>query len=302
MQRNPPPLNFVRSFECAARHLSFTKASHELGYTKAAISTHVRSLETYLGRALFVRGSRSLQLTEVGEAFLPTLRQALAQVDSATEAIVTGAHSRSVVLACPMSLAENWLPACLSGFAASHPEIEVVVNGTVWTNPEHELADVTITVNREDEVPDGARQLWPERLTLLCAPALAGSIHAPPDLDRLPKIMVSGRQEYWTIMAEALGTPRFDLERVMRTNSTNISLEMAAQGLGLTVALVSLSGTYLRRGLLVQPFDVRPPSPWTYYIARRQGLRGSAAATLMAYLRDVASRMEDRRSEGNPAR
>ncbi len=73
--------------------------------------------------------------------------------------------------------------------------------------------------------------------------------------------MVSGRQEYWTIMAEALGTPRFALERVMRTNSTNIFLEMAAQGLGLTVALVSLSGTYLRRGLLVQPFDVRPPSP-----------------------------------------
>ncbi len=287
--RPPPALSLVRSFECAARHLSFTKASEELGYTQAAISTHVRSLERYLGRALFVRGPRSLRLTELGEAYLPTLRQALAQVDSATEAIVTGAHNRSVVLACPISLAESWLPECLAAFAASHPEIGIVVNGTVWADPETQLADVTVSINREEEVPDGAQQLWREQLALLCSPAIAASIQGVDDLGPRPKITISGRQEYWTIMADALGVPRFALDRVIRTNATNIALEFAAHDLGLTIVPASLSTTYLRRGLLVQPFDVRPPNPWAYYIARRPGLRGSAASRLVDHIRNFAT-------------
>ncbi|HHY50955.1 MAG TPA: LysR family transcriptional regulator, partial [Alphaproteobacteria bacterium] len=61
----PPPLNYIRSFECSARHLSFTDAANELGYTQAAISNHVRALEQYLGRQLFIRYPRSLKLTEM---------------------------------------------------------------------------------------------------------------------------------------------------------------------------------------------------------------------------------------------
>ena len=85
--------------------------------------------------------------------------------------------------------------------------------------------------------------------------------------------------------------PRFDLERATRTNATNISLEMAAHGFGLTVALVSLSGTYLKRGLLVQLFDLSPSSPWAYYVSLRRDLRGSAAGSLVDYIRTFATQM-----------
>ena len=64
MDRPSPPLNFIRSFECSARHLSFTKAAEELGYTQAAVSTHIRSLEKYVGRDLFIRHARGIELTE----------------------------------------------------------------------------------------------------------------------------------------------------------------------------------------------------------------------------------------------
>src|SRR5262245_35148503 len=100
--RPPPPLNYIRSFECSARHLSFTAAAQELGYTQAAVSNHVRALEQYIGRQLFIRYPRSLKLTEMGEAFLPTLRQALEQIDQATESIVASARKRTVVVSCPM--------------------------------------------------------------------------------------------------------------------------------------------------------------------------------------------------------
>jgi DNA-binding transcriptional LysR family regulator len=266
MNKPPPPLAFIRSFECTARHLSITKAARELGYTQAAVSAHVRALEKYVGRPLFERRTRSLRLTEIGEAFLPTLRQALQQIDNATEAIVTSSRDRSASLACPMSLAENWISRILAGFTASYPDIDVVVHGTVWESPGEPVADLAITINRDDEVPEGAKRLWRERLTLVCAPALAVKIATPEDTVSLPKIFVMSRQEYWTSMAAALSLPHFDLDRGHRTNATNIALEMAANGLGITVALASLTRTYLERGILVEPLPVRPDSPWSYYI------------------------------------
>lgn len=284
MQRPPPHLSLIRSFECTARHLSFTVAARELGYTQAAVSAHVRALEHYIGRPLFHRRTRSLKLTEIGEAFLPTLRQALQQIDNATEAIVTSSRDRSVSLACPMSLAENWIARILPEFSSAYPEIDVVVHGTVWESPGDPIADLTITINRDDEVPEGTKRLLRENLVLVCAPKIAAAIHSPEDIASQPKIFVLARQEYWTIMAAALDLEHIDLDRGHKTNATNIALEMAANGLGLTVSLTSLSRTYLERGLLVEPFRIRPESPWSYYIKASSLNRRQSADRLMAWL------------------
>ncbi len=268
MHRPPPPLNFVRSFECAARHLSFTKAADELGYTQAAISTHVRSLERYLGSSLFHRFPRSLALTETGAAFLPTLRQALQMIDQATETVVVGAQNRTVTISCPMSLAENWLARRLAGFNRAYPRVELVVHGTVWHTEPGPASDLVVTMNRDDEVPEGAERLLRERLALLCAPELAAAITGPESLAEMPKIVVLGRQEYWSVFLKDLGVGPPDLSGCLRTNATNIALEMAANGVGLTASPIDLSQTYVDRGLLVEPFDLRPPSPWSYYMVQ----------------------------------
>jgi DNA-binding transcriptional LysR family regulator len=264
MKRPPPPLTFIRSFECAARHLSFTKAAEELGYTQAAISTHVRSLEKYVGRALFTRNARSLTLTEIGEAFLPSLRQALDQIDSATDAVLTGSTDLSVAVACPMSLAEIWLPQAIKRFRGTHPDVEVLVHGTVWDHAVDEIADIVISVLREDEVRDDYVRLWEERLVLLAPADQAEHIREPSDLVGQDRILVSGRQEYWSAMAEALGIAGLPGPTPLKTNGSNVSLELASQGLGVTVTPSTLARVFLRRGQLVEPFALRPPSPWAY--------------------------------------
>lgn len=289
MNRPPPPVNFIRSFESAARHLSFTRAARELGYTQAAISTHVRALEKYVGRDLFVRNARSLQLTEMGAAFLPTLRQALAQIDAATDAIMAGGRDRNVIVACPFSLAENWLTGAIAAFHAVRPDIEVTIHGTVWEEAEDRIADLVITVNRDDEVPPGAAPLWRETLSLVCAPAVAAGLSAPADVLAHRRVIIAGRQEYWSILAAATGVPalaQIDPAHgaTFKTNASNVALEMAACGLGVTVALTSLARLYLDRGLLAEPFAVRPASPWTYYIAARGTARSSAVGQLHAHL------------------
>lgn len=289
MDRPPPPLNFIRSFESAARHLSFTKAAQELGYTQAAISTHIRGLEKYLGRDLFVRGTRTIALTEIGEAFLPTLRQALHQIDSATEGIATTSRDRSVIVACPLSLAENWLPGCLARFRATNPGIEVVVNATIWDSPNDEIADISISVNRDDEVPTGANLLWEETLSFVCCPSVAEHLAKGKTLLSQPKILIAGRQEYWGKFCQLPGLSASDLGSTIKTNSTNVALEMAVHGMGVTIALSSLCERFLKRGLLVEPFNLRPKSPWAYYGLVRQTRRSTGAQLLWRHIMGVAA-------------
>ncbi len=73
MARRLPPLNALRAFEAAARHLSFTKAAEELFVTQAAISHQIKALEEMLGVRLFRRYNRRLELTQAGRSYLPPL-------------------------------------------------------------------------------------------------------------------------------------------------------------------------------------------------------------------------------------
>lgn len=265
----PAPLNYVRSFECAARHLSFTAAAKELGYTQAAVSTHVRALEHYIGRQLFIRYPRSLKLTEMGEAFLPTLRQALDLIDQATEAVVTSSRKRTVVVSCPMSLAENWMAGCIAALRKDHPEIEVVLHGTIWEDLSEQIADITISTRRFRR-PSARRSPALERGA---CPALRASLagrqerregargHIQGGLDLRPR--PSG---ILAVRDDRTGLDMADYDKGLSTNASNIALELAAMGAGLVATQRSLARIFLQRGLLVEPFPVRTASPWNYYL------------------------------------
>jgi len=188
----------------------------------------------------------------MGEAFLPTLRQALDQIDQATEAIVTSARKRTVVVSCPMSLAENWLAGLHGRVSQGPPEIEIVLHGTIWEDLSEQIADITISTRRFDDRPPAGVPLWNEELALLCAPALLegeSAVKAPPDIFKVDWIFVHGRQEYWQYIAAALGIDMGDYDKGLTTNASNIALELAAMGAGL-VATQRLSPMYLQRGLL----------------------------------------------------
>jgi LysR family glycine cleavage system transcriptional activator len=283
----PAPLNYIRSFECSARHLSFTAAAKELGYTQAAVSSHVRALERYIGRQLFIRYPRSLKLTEMGEAFLPTLRQALDQIDNATEAIVASARNKTVVISCPMSLAENWLAGCIAAFRERHPEIEVVLHGTIWEDLNDQMADITISIRRYDDPPPTGTLLWNDQLVLLCAPALLAQgyrLAEAKDILKIDWIFVHGRQECWQCMGRALGIDISRYEKGLTTNASNIALELAATGAGLVATQLSLAKAYLQSGRLVEPFPVRCPSPWTYYMSDSRLSKGTVARRVKEWI------------------
>jgi DNA-binding transcriptional LysR family regulator len=284
------PLTYIRSFEASARHLSFTAAADELGYTQAAISNHVRALEKLIGRQLFVRYPRSLKLTEMGEAFLPTLRQALDQIQDATDAIIASAQNRTVVVSCPISLAANWLPDCLANFRRAHSDIEILLHGKVWDEVDKSVPDIAISIDRFDDRSANATLLWNDTLALLCAPHLAQVLREPADLYRMDWIAVASRQEYWRQVCAALGLDPTRQRKSVTTNVSNIAMELAVAGAGCVVTQSSIATPFLARGLLVEPFPLRPASPWSYYLVENPKAKGPAVRAVRDWIVEHAIR------------
>lgn len=281
-----PPLNYIRSFEASARHLTFTKAAEELGLTQAAVSGHVRALEQYIGRPLFIRVHRSLSLTEVAAAYLPPLRKALAQISVATAQIHASPQRQEVKLACPASLAMSWLPQRLTAFAASHPEIDVSVHATIWSETVDKVVDVIITP-RHMRQPLIGHSLGEEELVALCPPAfLTGpdAITCPQQIGKRGLIHLLGRQEHWEAFADYHRIPDLPLSRGPKTDCTNVALAMAAAGLGSAITLASLAEAPLRSGSLVAPFARRIPTGWGYDLHHGALTPSRASDHLMQFL------------------
>jgi len=123
MKRTHLPLNALRVFDAAARHLSFTRAADELAVTPAAVGQQIRALEDLLGVVLFRRTPKGLELTDEAQAGLDSLRSGFLQFEEAVRAMQQGQSSYRLTIACPRDLAAKWLNPRLIRFAAANPEI-----------------------------------------------------------------------------------------------------------------------------------------------------------------------------------
>lgn len=94
MSHRLPPLNALRAFETAARHLSFTRAASELYLTRGAVAQQVRKLEGALGQKFFHVRRNRLTLTTAGERFLPHVTLAFRTISDATEEIAPALKGR----------------------------------------------------------------------------------------------------------------------------------------------------------------------------------------------------------------
>lgn len=293
--KNLPHLTFLRSFEAAARHLSFTSASEELNCTQSAVSNHVRSLEEFIGRPLFVRLPRSLSLTEVGEAYLPSVRHALQEIDTATESLISQKRKREVVVSCPTSLASMWLAGVLRDFTAAHPDVQVKVHGTVWSDVDEDVSDISITMNYAEDIPHGAVQLWAERLVLVCAPGFevdGTPLSRPGQLPQAQRIQVLGRPVYWELVAKHFGLPPLVSAGQHQTDVSTLALELAAEGMGCVVLPRAVVLPYLERGLVVEPMATSIVNPWIYCAKFKDRTPAPAVKLFKSWLLNAATRLE----------
>lgn len=123
MKRTHLPLNALRVFDAAARHLSFTRAADELAVTPAAVGQQIRALEDMLGVVLFRRTPKGLELTGEANAGLDALRQGFLQFEESVRAMQAGQSSQSLTIAAPRDLTAKWLAPRLARYSQQAPDV-----------------------------------------------------------------------------------------------------------------------------------------------------------------------------------
>ncbi len=273
MARRLPPLNALRAFEAAARHLSFTKAAEELFVTQAAISHQVKALEAALDLQLFRRLNRRLMLTDAGQLYLPALTEAFDAIDTATTRLRADENAGRLVVSVANSLAAKWLLPRLPRFRERHPEIEVEISA----------ADRLVDFGR-DNVDMAIRYglgrypglrvdpLMKDTNFPVCSPGLlAGTVplREPGDLRRhslLHDNVSTFDAPDWSKWLAAVGVTGVRADRGQRYSHSSLVIQAAIDGQGIALGRSTLVALDLEAGRLVQPFGPALPSRYACYV------------------------------------
>ena len=263
-------MTWLRAFEAAARHLSFTEAAVELNLTQAAVSKQVRSLELYLGHALFVRHPRSLGLTRTGEAYLPKVRDAFDRLTSGTREVFGRRRSDAMTLRCAVSFAVNWLAPRLPDYLAQYPGRTLRVISSVWNDADDKAeCDLDIQYGTGHWPGHTSHRLTWETITPLCAPALLDRSAVPMrpgDLRHHALLHVLGDQAGWGVWLAAAGAKDVDPGRGVQLDTSLTAFEIAAHGGGIALGRRSLAARDRAAGRLVAPFSLEVPVEEAFYL------------------------------------
>jgi LysR family glycine cleavage system transcriptional activator len=273
--RRLPPLNALRSYEAAARHLSFTKAAGELRVTPAAVSHQVKMLEDHIGISLFQRVNRQLVLTEAGEACLPGIRMAFEGLAGAIDSISIAGRSGVLTVSVAPSLAGKWLLPRLERFKSMHPDIDVRVSASIqFVDFASGEIDVAIRYGTGQYTGLTSELLISESLVPVCSPRLLDGPHplrSPRDI-RFHTLLHDDSPDEdtscppWELWLKAAGVEGVDATRGPRFNQPSLVLEAAILGQGIALAKSAIAAADLAEGRVIKPFELTRPLEFAYYI------------------------------------
>jgi LysR family transcriptional regulator of beta-lactamase len=251
-------LNTLHAFAAAARHLNFTRAAEALCVTQAAVSHQVKLLEQQVGKPLFLRTPRGLQLSDEGVLLAAPLQQAFAQIEAALDRLEDGAPRERLLVGAVGTFAHGFLLERLPAFQAAHPRVDLRLQ---TNNNKVDLAAEALdcAIRFGDGAWHGveAEPLCAAPLTVLCSPALAAELVRPTDLSR-QTLLRSYRSDDWPAWADAAGVPEL-VSRAARGpqfDSSVLMVQAAMLGSGVALAPASMFRRELAQGRLVRPFPI----------------------------------------------
>jgi LysR family glycine cleavage system transcriptional activator len=273
-RRRLPPLNALRAFEAAARHLNFSRAADELSVTPGAVSQQIQNLEDYVGAALFKRTPKGLLLTDAAQTALPALREAFDRLAEAASLLTAAVDGRRLTLTAAPSFAAKWLVPRLGKFEDAHPQVDV------WLSAGIDIVDLTAgEVDLAIRYGGGrypgleVRRLMSETVIPVASPELiaANPISQPSDLAG-HVLLHDGSPEPddscpdWTMWLAARGVKGVEGTRGPRFNQSSLVIEAAANGRGVALAKRTLAQADLDAGRLVAPLQDQTAVDFAYYL------------------------------------
>ena len=272
-----PPISALRALEAAARHMSFTRAAHELNVTQSAISHQIKTLEDLWGLKLFRRTVRGVVLTPTGEELAKVTREFFERMTRTLDALRISSSREPLRVDTLQSFAVKWLVPRLGRFHEIHPDIDV------WISTHDQLVDfgsddvdLAIRLGHGQYPGLHASLLMREEVYPVCTPGFFGQDglpRTPRDLLEYPLLLRLGEPNHpnWEQWFEAAGLPDVRPVAGPRFPDSNMAIEASKDGLGVALARTAHVAGELASGELIRLFDVACPSSVSYYLVCPEG-------------------------------
>ena len=256
--RKLPPLNALKAFEATARLSSVTAAAEELCVSHSSISQHIKQLETYFGRKLFVRHGRGLVPTSEAKAYLDDLQTSLDRIAMASERLVTHRDQQLLTVNTTSSFAMRWLIPQSARFQSLYPSIELVTtvsksDAISYLDKPHDFIIRREPMQRADHI---CTLFLKDEMIPVMSPSLyqQGIYQHPSDLLNVPLLSIVSRPEAW---ANWFAKQNIKIPKTVKGSFFEhyfLSIEAAINGLGVAIVSKVLINDDLDSGRLIAPF------------------------------------------------
>ena len=291
-QTHIPTLVSLRAFEAVARHKSFRKAADEICVTHAAVSHQIKALETSIGVQLFVRTSRSVELTPAGEQYYPPIREHIQGIIKATQRIQTPEEPDVLLVQSYASFNTMWLQPRLADFLQDHPDTRVRIIST-FEDGDYDTHRFDVGVfnappfdKRFDYLPLFETDIYP-----VCAPEVLGETDAGLTLEALKDFLLLrvpstwNAPDDWDCWLTAAGLQRKAMQFGPVFDNYPLVREAVLKNRGISMARAPFCERDLERGRLVRPFDASVPEPGKWYLAtQKEGVPNLKLDTFVEWL------------------
>ncbi|NJD33738.1 MAG: LysR family transcriptional regulator [Betaproteobacteria bacterium] len=270
-----PPLEALRAFDAAARHLSFTRAALELFVTQSAVSKQVIALESALATRLFERKTRALVLTAAGARLQRATGIAFAELRAAATEL-RGGDEPTVTLSTTQAFASFWLIPRLADFRRTHPGIDIRISAdTRLVDLERGRFDAAVRYLQDRDAPASALRLFGDTVLPVVSPALlkksAPPLAKPADLVHHVLLVYEDEEQRrpwlsWPVWLEMAGVADLRPAGSIAFNQYEPAIRAAVDGQGVALASLALVADLLQQGKLVAPLPQRFSNPRSYYL------------------------------------
>lgn len=280
-----PAFSTLRAFAAAARHESVRQAADELGVTPSAVSHQIRTLEDWVGAALFVRGQRRVRLTPLGRTLFRRVNAGFEAIARAVAKARSGTRDASLRVSALPLFTSVWLIPRLERFhrvcEKAGTEISIDID-TTSSLADFDRGEVDVAVRNLLQPAANliSRKLLDLNAVPLCAASVAQRLSRPDDLAAATLIHLSARPEGWQRWLDACGLSHIKARRNLSFDTVPAALDAAAAGRGVILGLDPLVWDAPVAARLVIPFRTRRVSAGAYFVVYRTGDRSRRAVAL----------------------
>ncbi len=264
-----PPLNALRAFEAAARHLSFKQAAVELHVTPGAVSQQVKSLEETLGIRLFDRIHNGLMLTIEGQQYLTPIRAAFTKITHATEMVAPRDAQAPLKVGAEPGFAIAWLVPKMLDFYERQPEVRVAIG-------EAGSPEAIVQGEADIVILPGASTYGGLRCDLVVEELFAPVVGVEEMGSRVSEletatILLAEDSSLWEAWLEQAEGPALSSLTTIEFSDRGMAIKAALAGRGLAMGSTVIDARELEEGSLARPFEPALRGGASYYAVYAPG-------------------------------